>query len=58
MEFINLPICRSGDKTDGSNYREISLISNSYKILSNILLSILSPNVDEDIVDHQCGLQP
>jgi hypothetical protein len=37
-----------------SNCRGISLLSNSYKILSNILLSRLSPYIDEAIRDHQC----
>jgi hypothetical protein len=37
-----------------SNYRGISLLSTSYKILTNILLSRLIPYVDEIIGDHQC----
>jgi hypothetical protein len=32
----------------------ISLLSASYKILSNIFLSRLSPYIDEIIGDHQC----
>jgi hypothetical protein len=43
------------DKTDCNNYRGISLLSTSYKILSNILLSRLSPYIDEIIGYHQCG---
>jgi hypothetical protein len=39
---IVLPIHEKGDKTDGSNYRGISLLSTSYKILSNILLTRLT----------------
>jgi hypothetical protein len=35
------------NKTVGSNYRGISLISTSYKTLSNILLSRLIPHIDE-----------
>jgi hypothetical protein len=46
-----------GDKTDCSNYRGISVLSTSYKILSNILLSRLCPYIDEIIVDHQCGFR-
>jgi hypothetical protein len=39
------------------NYRGISLLSTSYKMLSNILLSRLSPYIDEIIGDQQCGFQ-
>jgi hypothetical protein len=35
-----------------SDYYGISLLSTSYKILSNILLSRLSPYIDEIIGDH------
>jgi hypothetical protein len=56
-ESIIVPIHKKGNKTDGNNYRGISLLSTSYKILSNILLSRLSPYVDEIIRDHQCGFQ-
>jgi hypothetical protein len=54
-ESIVIPIHKKGDKTDCSNYRGISLLATSYKILSNILLSRLIPYADEIIGDHQCG---
>ncbi|PNF20106.1 hypothetical protein B7P43_G04793 [Cryptotermes secundus] len=54
---IIVPVHKKGDKTDCSNYRGISLLSTSYKNLSNILLSRLSPYVDEIIGDHQCGFR-
>jgi hypothetical protein len=38
-ESIVVPIHKKGDKTDCSNYQGISLLSTSFKILSNILLS-------------------
>jgi hypothetical protein len=43
------------DKTGRNNYSGISLLSTSYNILSSILLSRLSPYIDEIIGDHQCG---
>jgi hypothetical protein len=52
-ESIIVPVHKRGDKTNCSNYRGISLLSTSYNILSNILLSRLSPYIDEMIGDHQ-----
>jgi hypothetical protein len=40
-----------------NNYRGISLLSTSYKILSNIVLSRLGPYIDKIIGDHQCGFR-
>jgi hypothetical protein len=57
-ETIVVPIHKKCDKTDCSNYRGISLLSTSYKILSNILLSRLIPYSDEIIGDHQCCFRP
>jgi hypothetical protein len=56
-ESITVQICKKGGKTDCSNYRGISLLSTSYKILSNILLSRLSPYVNEIVGDNQCGFR-
>jgi len=52
------PIYKKGDKTDCSNYRGISLLPAMYKVLSNILLSRLTPYAEEIIGDHQCGFRP
>jgi hypothetical protein len=40
-ESIIVPIYKMGSKTDCNNYHGISLLSTSYKIVSNILLSRL-----------------
>jgi hypothetical protein len=42
-ESINVPLSKKGDKTDCNNYRGISLLSTTYKIVFNILLSRLTP---------------
>jgi len=54
-ESIIVPIHKKGDKTDCNNYRGISLLPPTYKILSNILLSRLIPYVKDIIRDHQRG---
>jgi len=46
-----------GDKIDCSNCRGISLFPTTYKMLSNILLSRLTPYAEDIIGDHQCGFQ-
>jgi hypothetical protein len=48
-ESTAIPIHRKGDKTECSTYRGISLPPTSYKILSNIPLSMLIPYEDEII---------
>jgi len=53
--YIILPIYKKGDKTDCSNYRGISLLPTTYKILSNILLSGLTPRAQEITGDHHRG---
>jgi sorting nexin-29 len=56
-ESIIVPIQKKGDKSDCNNYRGISLLPTTYKILHNILLSRLIPYAEEIIADHQCGFQ-
>jgi hypothetical protein len=50
-------IYKKGDKTGCSNYRGISLLSTTYKILSNILLSRLTRYAEEIFRDRQCGFR-
>jgi hypothetical protein len=52
-----VPIYVKGDKTDRSNYTGISLLTTTYKIFYNILLSRLTPHAVEIIGDHQCGFR-
>ena len=50
-----VPIYEKGDKTDYSNYRGISPLSATYKILSNILLSRLTPYAEGITGGHPFG---
>jgi hypothetical protein len=50
-----IPTYKKTNKAECSNYRGTSLLSTSYKTLSNILLSRLSPYIYEIIGDHQSG---
>jgi hypothetical protein len=54
---IIAPIYKKVDKTDCRNYRDISLLPTTYKVLSSILLSRLTPYAEEIIGDHQCGFR-
>ena len=56
-ESIIVPVYKKGDKIDCSNYREISLLPTTYKIVSNTLLSRLTPYTEEIIGDNQCGFR-
>jgi len=56
-ESITVPTHKKGDKRHCSNYRGISLLLTTYKILPNILLSRLTPHAKEIIGDHQCGFR-
>jgi hypothetical protein len=52
-ESVIVLVYKKGDKTDCSNYRHI-ILSATFKILSYILLSSLTPNAEEINGDHQC----
>jgi len=56
-QSVIISIYRKDDKIDCSNYRGISLLHTTYNILSNILLSRLTPYAEEIIRDYQCGFQ-
>jgi hypothetical protein len=50
-------LCQFTIKVTKLNYREISLLSTSYKIVSNIPPSRSSTYIDEITGNHQCGCQ-
>jgi len=56
-ESIIVPIYKKDDKRGCSNYRGISLLPNTSKILFNILLSRVTPYAEEITGDHQSGFQ-
>jgi hypothetical protein len=56
-ESIIVAIYKKSDKIDWNNYRGISLLTTSYKIVFNTLLSKLSPYVNKIIGDHYCGFR-
>ena len=51
---IIVPIHKKGDKMNCNKCRGISLLSNSYKILSNIILSRMTPYANEIRGEYQC----
>ena len=56
-ESVIVPIHKKGDKTECNNYRGISPLPVTYKILSNILLSRLIPYAEEIMGDDPCGFR-
>jgi hypothetical protein len=53
-ETIIVPTYEMDDIPDCSYYKRISLLPSAYKILSNILVSRLTPHVEEVIRDYEC----
>jgi hypothetical protein len=49
-----VPLYRNDDETVPNNYRVISLLPITYRILFNNLLTRLTAYADEIIGDHQC----
>jgi hypothetical protein len=54
-ESVTVPIYNKGVKTDCNNYQGILLLSTTHTLLCSILLSRLTPDLDEIIGYHQCG---
>lgn len=55
---ILCPIHKKGDPTMRANYRGISLLNISYKVLSSVLCERLKPTVNRLIGPYQCGFRP
>ena len=51
---IVVPIYKKGDKTYCTNYGSVSVLSSTHKILTNILLSKLTPYAEAVTGDHRC----
>jgi hypothetical protein len=52
---ITQPIYKKGDKLDCSNYKPITLLNVTYKVLSGILYNRLAECAEEILGDYQCG---
>ncbi|KAJ4447210.1 hypothetical protein ANN_09212 [Periplaneta americana] len=56
MEII-CPIHKRGDQIEYSNYRGITLLNTTYKLLSNVLYHRLRPHVEKQLGDYQSGFR-
>uniref|UniRef100_A0A8D9ELZ3 Craniofacial development protein 2 n=1 Tax=Cacopsylla melanoneura TaxID=428564 RepID=A0A8D9ELZ3_9HEMI len=54
-EAVVIPLHKKGDKLQCTNYRGISLLNTTYKILSKLILNRLNLREVELIGDHQAG---
>jgi len=52
---IICPVHKKGDIMEFENYRGISLLNTTYKLLSNILLTRINPYIKEIIGEYQAG---
>ena len=52
------PLHKKGDKTDVNNYRGISLLPVTYKILSQCLLDRTQQQLEHKIGEYQAGFRP
>jgi len=53
-----VPLHKKGDKTDVNNYRGISLVQVTYKILSATILKRVQEQLEHKIGEYQAGFRP
>uniref|UniRef100_A0A2S2Q917 RNA-directed DNA polymerase from mobile element jockey n=1 Tax=Sipha flava TaxID=143950 RepID=A0A2S2Q917_9HEMI len=52
------PVFKSGDKSNVTNYRPISILSHIAKLFEHLVLQSIQPSVDSVLVDEQYGFRP
>jgi len=55
-DSIVISIYKKGDKTDCRNYTVTSFLTTTYKIVSDVLMSRVTPYAEEIVGVHQCGV--
>ena len=57
-ESTIIPIHKKGDRLTCKNYRGITLLNVTYKVLSNVLKERISPYAEDNLGEYQCGFRP
>lgn len=52
------PIFKKGDRLICNNYRGITLLDTTYKVLSSVIYAKLLPHAEQLVGDYQCGFRP